>query len=118
MRAAQALTSPWSVASGTAKPLLAGVRGGVDQAGGAEQEQQPGGEVGHERGLAGLGAELAEPVGGQQQPAQRLALEHGLPAAALVSVSCFCRSARLAGSSFCGAAIWACSWVCTSPSSA
>ncbi|MFD0591642.1 hypothetical protein ACFQZ4_02900 [Catellatospora coxensis] len=44
-----------------------------------QQRQHQGGEVGDQRGLARLDAELAESVGGQQQAAQGLALEHGLP---------------------------------------
>jgi hypothetical protein len=51
----------------------------VREAGDAEQCQQRGGEVGDERGLTRLDAELAEAVGGQQQATQRLALEDGLP---------------------------------------
>ena len=50
----------------------------VDQAGEGQQEHQHGRDVDHGGGLGGLGAELAEPVRGEQQAAQGLALEDGL----------------------------------------
>ena len=48
---------------------------GVDEPGDGQQGEQSGGDIGDDRGLGRLDAELAEPVRGQQQTAQCLALE-------------------------------------------
>ena len=50
----------------------------MDEAGDGQQGQQRGDDVGHRCDLLTLHAEDAEPEGGEQQPAERLALEEGL----------------------------------------
>ena len=50
----------------------------MDEAGDRQQGQQRGDDVGHGRDLVALHAEDAEPERGQQQAAERLALEQGL----------------------------------------
>jgi hypothetical protein len=59
--------------------LVLGCPEGVDEAEQGEQGEEPGAPVGDGGGLGRLGAEGGEAEGREQQAAQRLALEQGLP---------------------------------------